>query len=111
MTTMKNMILAAALGLSTLTFASATTAYKLVLSQPTQAGNTQLAAGAYRLTVNGSVATFTNVDTNRSIMLMIHNDRTAGENYTQTAVETKDENGVRHIESIELGDTNNKLEF
>ena len=111
MTTMKSVILSAALGLSTLTFASATTAYKLVLSQPSQAGKAQLAAGAYRLTVNGSIATFTNVETNRSVMLMIRNDRTAGENFDKTAVETKDENGVRHIESIELGDSNSKLEF
>ena len=111
MTTMKTMLLAAALGLSTLSLANAATAYKVVLSEPSQAGNTQLAAGSYCLTVNGNVATFTNVDTNRSVMLLIHNDRTAGENYNKTAVETKDENGVRRLESIELIDTNSKLEF
>lgn len=110
MTTMKSVILAAALGLASMTFASAKT-YNVVLSAPTTAGNVQLAAGAYKLNVSGHLATFTSVDTNKSVMMLVRYNNSGLARYEHTAVDTKNENGVQKIQGIELEDSGSKLEF
>ncbi len=110
MTNMKSILLAAALGLASMTFASART-YNMVLSQNATAGTTQLAAGTYRLNVQGHIATFTNVDTNKTVMVQVRLDGAAGSSYEHTAVELKNVEGTQQIEFIELGDTTNKLQF
>jgi hypothetical protein len=106
---MKSIILAAALGLSGMTFASAKT-YNMVLSQPATAANVQLAAGRYMLNVQGHIATFTNTATNKSVMVQVRLDN-ASAAYEHTAVELKKVDGSQQIESIELEDSTNKLEF
>jgi len=109
MTTIKSVILATALGLCSLTLASANT-YNIHLAQSANAGNAQLSAGAYKLNINGRIATFTNVDTNKSVMVVVrpgYGSRT----FERTTVDTKDENGVQRIESIELGDSSDTVEF
>jgi len=109
MTTMKSMILAGALALSSMTLASAKT-YNVRLNENTSAGTLELKAGDYRLNVEGQVATFTNVETNRSILLLV---RVANgpETFDHTAIGTKSVDGVQRMESIELENSNNKLEF
>ena len=109
MTTMKSLLLAAALGLSAMTIASAAT-YNVVLAAPTKAGNAQLDPGSYKLNVNGRIATFTNIDTNRAVMVVVHLDNSSAL-FNRTAVEFKDEDGAQRIESIELENSVNKLEF
>jgi hypothetical protein len=109
MTTMKSVILAAALGLASMTFASAKT-YNVVLSTPTQVGKAQLAAGAYKLNLDGHVATFTSVSTSRSIMVLVH-FTSSDVNFEHTALDLINQNGTQRMEAIELEDSNNKLEF
>jgi len=109
MTNMKSILLAAALGLSSMTIASATS-YNMVLSAPSKAGSVQLAAGIYKLNVEGRFATFTNVQTNKSVMVLYRRD-TTNESFEHTAVDLKNEGGSQRIESIELENSNSKLEF
>lgn len=109
MTTMKSVILAAALGLASMTFASAKT-YNLTLSSATKAGNTQLAAGDYRLSLEGHVATFTNVNTHKSVMLLVHTTPAAATS-EHNAVDLKNENGAQRIETIELENSTLWLSF
>ncbi len=106
--TMKSVLLTAALGLSSLTLAGAQT-YTLQLAGPTNAGNAKLAAGAYKLNLNGRIATFTNVDTNKSVMVVVR-EGISGQKFTRPSLELKDENGVQRLESIEL-DSSSTLEF
>ena len=109
MTTMKSLLLAAALGLSSMTIASAAT-YNVVLAAPTKAGNAQLSPGAYKLNVSGRIATFTSVDTNRTVMVVVRLDNSSAA-FGRTSVEFKDQDGAQRIESIELENSVNKLEF
>lgn len=111
MKTMKSTILATALGLCSLTFASASAnTYNVRFAAPTKAGNAQLAAGTYKLNINGAIATFTNADTNKSVMVMVH-PGFGSRTFEQTRVELKEANGVDQIESIELEDSSSTLEF
>lgn len=109
MTTMKSVIFAAALGLASMTFASAKS-YNVALSAPTNVGPAQLAAGTYTMDVNGSVALFTNVETGKRQMVLVH-ATDAGVDYKRTAIELVDQNGSQRMAAIELEDSSNKLEF
>lgn len=109
MTTMKSLILAAALGLASMTFASAAT-YKVTLAAPTKAGNVNLDPGSYQLRYDGHIVFFTNLETNKSVMVIPQR----GTSYTQfdrTRIELKDDAGSQRVESIELENSNDKLEF
>ena len=109
MTTMKNIVFAAALGLASMTFASAKS-YNVALNVATNVGQAQLAAGTYTMNVNGAVAVFTNVETgDRKIVLVRATD--SNRDYTRTAIELVDQNGSQRMEAIELEDSNSKLEF
>ena len=109
MMTMKNVILAAALGLASMTFASAKT-YNVALNASTKVGPAQLAAGTYTLNVNGPVAVFTNAETGKRQMVLVHSTD-SNVDYTRTAIELVDQNGSQRMEAIELEDSNSKLEF
>jgi hypothetical protein len=109
MKTMKSLILAAALGLCSLSVASATT-YKMVLAAPTVAGTAHLDPGAYELNVNGRFATFTNIRTNQRVIVLVQVGSDA-DLHNRTTVSMKDENGAQRIESIQLEDSPNTLEF
>lgn len=109
MMTMKNVILAAALGLAGMTLASAKT-YDVSLNAPTKVGRAELAAGSYKLAVNGAVAVFTNVETGKCQMVMVR-ATDSNVDYKRTAIEVVDVNGSHWMEAIELEDSNSKLEF
>jgi len=109
MMTMKNVILAAALALASMTLASAET-YNVALHASTKVGNTELVAGTYTLKLNGPVAVFTNVETGRRKMVLVHSTQ-SNIDYTRTAIELVDQNGSQRMEAIEIEETNNKLEF
>lgn len=109
MKNMKSLILAAALGLASMTVASAKT-FNMVLSETAVAGSTQLAAGTYTVNVTPRYAMFTNTDTSKSVMVLYRLDSTNA-NYEHTAIDLKNEGGAKHIESIELESTGTKLEF
>ena len=109
MITMKNVILAAALGLASMAFASAKT-YNVALNADTKVGHAELAAGSYKMDLHGSVAVFTNVETGKRQMVLVH-ATDSNVDYTRTAVELVDLNGSHRMEAIELEDSNSKLEF
>lgn len=108
---MKNILTITALAIASLSIASASTkSYEIVLNKATQAGATQLRAGHYMVKVNGSVAEFLNIDNSHTVKVPVKVQTTETKN-DYTAVETKTENGVSQIQSIELGSSNSKLEF
>ncbi|SPE28894.1 conserved exported hypothetical protein [Candidatus Sulfopaludibacter sp. SbA3] len=106
---MKSILMVAALAVASLSVVSAKS-YEIVLNSPTQAGKTELRAGHYMVKVNGAFAQFVNVENSQSVMVPVTVE-TAKSKFENTAVDTKTENGVSQIESIELQDTNTKLEF
>ena len=106
---MKSILMVAALAVASLSIASAKS-YEITLNTPTAAGQTELRAGHYLVKVNGAYAEFLNVDNSHRIMVPVKVQNADGK-FGVTAVDTKTENGVSQIQSIELRDTNNKLEF
>jgi hypothetical protein len=106
---MKNFLMIAALAVASLSVAGAKS-YEIVLNTPAQAGKTELRAGHYLVTVKGAFAQFVNVDNSHTTMVPVTVE-SAKSKFEYTAVDTKTENGVSQIESIELQDTNSKLEF
>jgi hypothetical protein len=106
---MKTILIVAALAIASLSIASAKS-YEIVLNSPTQAGKTELRAGHYIVKVNGAFAEFLNIDNSHTTMVPVTVE-TAKSKFDNTAVDTKTENGVSQLQSIELQDSNSKLEF
>jgi hypothetical protein len=105
----RSLFLAGALALATFSIANAKS-YSVTIDSPSQAGTTMLAAGQYRLKVEGSNAVFTNVQTSKSFTSPVKIE-TASRKHDTTAVESRDQNGTRHIQAIELGGSTETLEF
>ena len=80
------------------------------MNTPTAAGQTELRAGHYLVKVNGAYAEFLNIE-QQSQRHGAGEGRDRQGKFENTAVDTKTENGVSQIESIQLRDTNSKLEF
>lgn len=106
--TKQSLLFIGALALSTVAFA-APKSYSILLLTPTQAGNTQLAAGEYRVQVQGSNAVFTNRDNNHSFVAPVKVATT--QKHEVTAVETKTDAGSAHITAIDLGGSSETLQF
>jgi len=84
--------------------------YDIILSAPAKAGSVQLAAGEYSLTVKGTNAVFTNVETGKSFTAAVKLED-AGKKFHTTAVDSNTENGADQITAIELGGSTTKLEL
>jgi opacity protein-like surface antigen len=106
---MKSILMVAALAVASLSIASAKS-YEITLNNPTAAGQAELRAGHYLVKVNGAYAEFLNIDNSHTVMVPVKVEN-AQSKFEVTAVDTKTENGVSQIQSIELRDTNSKLEF
>jgi hypothetical protein len=106
--TKKSLLFISALALSTISIASAKS-YEILLPTTTEAGSTELAAGHYRVNVQGSNAVFTNLESNHSFVSPVKVENTR--KHEQTAVETKTDNGATHLTAIDLGGTSETLEF
>ncbi len=106
--TKKSLLFIGALALSTVAFANPKS-YEILLTSPTQTGNVKLAAGVYRLRMDGSNAILTNVDTNRSVIAPVKISST--QRHDNTAVETTTEAGASHLTAIELGGSSETIEF
>jgi hypothetical protein len=97
------------LDLASLAIVSAKT-YEISLSAPTKAGSVQLKAGVYKLKVDGSNATFTEVNSQKSFTTPVK-VQTADKKFEDTTVQaTKDNEGDR-INEIDLGGSTTKLGF
>ncbi len=106
---MKNFLIIAALAVASLSVAGAKS-YEIVLNHQTLAGQTTLAAGHYRVKLNGSNLEFVNVQSKKSTSVPVKVENGASK-FEYTAVDTKTNNGVDQIESIQLQDSNTKLAF
>ncbi len=106
---MKSILMVAALAVASLSVVSAKS-YEFTLNNTTAAGQTELRAGHYLVKVNGAYAEFFNIDNRHTVMVPVKVEAAKGM-FENTAVEVKTENGVSQIQSIELQDSNSKLEF
>jgi len=107
--TTRSLLIVGALTLSSLGIASAKS-FDVFLGAPAMAGSTELKAGEYKLTVDGSQAVFTDVNNSKSFTVPVkiaNGDRKFG----QTTVETKNENGMDNIHVIDLAGSKTHLEF
>jgi hypothetical protein len=109
--TMKSILMVGVLALSTLSLASASTkTYEITLSSPSKVGSMQLAAGSYKLKVDGNKAVFTNRDTDKQVTADVKVD-TVEKKYEVTAIDSTKTGDVEQINAIELGGSKTKLEF
>jgi hypothetical protein len=106
--TKSSVLFLGALALATITFANSKS-YDILLTSPTQAGAMRLTQGQYRLQVEGSNAIFTNIDTRHTFVAAVKIETT--KKHEVTAVETKSDAGSPRITSIDLGGSNETLEF
>jgi hypothetical protein len=83
--------------------------YSITLATPVQVGSVKLAAGDYKLKVDGSTATFTNG--NRKAFTAPVKVEQVTKKAETTAIETKEANGTSEITAIDLGGAEFKLVF
>jgi hypothetical protein len=103
------LLITGALALASLSIASAKT-YHITVEEPTQAGTVQLKPGEYRVKVDGSNAVFTNLDSGKSISTAVKVENT-GKKHDVTAVETSKAAGSAKMQAIELGGSDETIEF
>jgi hypothetical protein len=107
--TYRSFILTGALALSSLSIAGAKS-YDIRLSTPTKAGNVELRAGEYRVKVEGSNAVFMNVETAEKFTTPVKIENT-GKKHDYTAVESTKKDGTENLKAIQLGGSEETLEF
>jgi hypothetical protein len=105
----KSLFFAGALALASLSMASAKS-YSITLRESATAGTVQLAAGEYNVKVDGANAIFTNVDTGKSVTTPVKVENT-GKKHNETALDTSSGTGTTKLDAIELGGTDETLEF
>ena len=82
--------------------------YNMTLSVPMSAGNTELKAGNYEVSVKGQNVVISGWKTENSIPVRVE---TGAKRYEATSVKYKTENGKKQIYEIQLGDSKTKLIF
>ena len=106
---MKSVFLTGVLALSSLAIASAKS-YDIRLSSPTKAGNVELRTGEYKMKVEGSNAEFTKLGSSETFTIPVKIEN-SGKKHDYTSVETDKHNGTDRIKAIQLGGSNETLEF
>jgi hypothetical protein len=106
---MKKFLVVAGLALSSLTILSAKT-YEIVLSSPTKAGSVQLKPGQYKLKVDGSNATFTDLNTSKSYTTPVKVEN-GDKKFDDTRVQSTKDGDSEKINEIDLGGSKTKLGF
>ena len=97
------------LTLSTVAIVSAKS-YEVVFSTPVQAGSAQLAAGTYKLKVEGSNAIFTDERTQKSVTVPAKVSETSTK-YNATSLDNSTQGSTVQVNSIKLGGTKTLVEF
>jgi hypothetical protein len=97
------------MALSTVAMAGDKT-YNVVLPTTMKAGGVELAAGEYKVKVDGSNAIFTGGQKHDSITVPVKVENTETK-YPATALDTSSQGGTQQITAIELGGSKVKLEF
>lgn len=107
--TVKSLLITGTLALASLSIASAKS-YDIILSSPTKVTNVQLKPGEYKVQVQGSNAIFTDVESGKKFTAPAAM-KTADKKFDVTAVDTDKKADADHMQAIELGGTNTKIEF
>lgn len=92
-----------------LSLAAGTKQYSVTLAQPVQVGKVKLAAGDYKLKVEGSTATFT--DSHRKEFTTPVKVEKVTKKFGTTAIETKGADGNSQIDVIDIGGADFRLVF
>ncbi len=106
---MKKLFVVTVLALSSLTIAGAKS-YEIVLSNATKAGAVQLKPGQYKVKVDGSNVTFTDVNTTKSFTTPAK-VQTTEQKFDATKVQTTKDGDTERLQEIDLGGSKTKLEF
>src|SRR6516164_4127814 len=106
---MRKFMVVAALALSSLTIVNAKS-YDIILSSLTKAGNITLKPGQYKLKVDGTTATFIDVNNSKSFTTPVKVETTE-KKFEDTRVQSVKDGGTDKIEEIDLGGTKTKLGF
>jgi hypothetical protein len=106
---LKTLVLAGVVAIFTMSLAVAKT-YDISFSSPTKVGNAQLKPGDYRLQVNGTKATFTNVETLKAVSTEVKVE-TTDKKFGDTKVDSTTDGGTSVVKDIELGGSKVKLDF
>jgi len=93
-----------------LTLSAGTKQYSISFAKPVEVGSLKLAAGDYKVKVDGANAVFTENKTRKSFTAPVKVEKQA-KKPEYTAVESKDANGVEHIDAIDLSGADFKLVF
>lgn len=93
-----------------LTLSAGTKQYSVSFGKPVEVGSLKLDAGDYKLKVDGANAVFTSSKTRKSFTTPVKIEKEASKPQF-TSVESKDSNGVEHVDAIDLGGADFKLVF
>ncbi|MEO8097988.1 MAG: hypothetical protein ABI811_09830 [Acidobacteriota bacterium] len=100
-------VAAAALSMAVI---AAAKSYEVDFAKPVQAGGAQLAAGEYKVKLEGATAVFTPANSNKSLTVPVKLESVA-KKYSETTTDTVQRGGDVRLRSIELGGSTTKLEF
>jgi lipopolysaccharide export system protein LptA len=104
----KSLILGVVLSLSSLCFAGQKS-YSVVFRSPTKVSGVKLAAGAYKVKVDGANAVFTDRKS-KSFSAPVKVE-TGAKKFPATAVETTTDGETDKVNAIEFGGSTTRLEF
>lgn len=104
----KTFVLGAVLSLSGLCFAGQKS-YDVIFSAPSMVSGVKLAAGEYKVKVDGANAVFTD-SKSKSVTAPVKVD-TGTKKYSYTAVDATKDGEVDKVNAIEFGGSTTKLEF
>ena len=107
--TKKSFIPVVLLSLSALCFAGSKS-YDVTFASPSTVGNVVLAAGQYTVKVEGGNAVFTPFHSNKSFTAPVKLG-TSPKKFKFTAVDATKDGNTEHINAIELGGSNTRLDF
>jgi hypothetical protein len=105
----KSLVLAVLLSLASLCFAGQKS-YDVIFSGPATVSGVKLAAGEYKVKVDGANAVFTDSKSYKSVTTPVK-VQTGDKKFQFTAVDATKDGGVDKVNAIELGGSSTKLEF
>ena len=106
---LKSLFVAGILAIFTMSMAYAKS-YEISFSSPTKAGSVQLKAGDYRLSVDGTKATFTDLKTLKAVTTDVK-VQNSDKKFESTKVNTTNDGGTSVIKDIEIGGSKMKVDF
>jgi len=116
--TMKKLLVIGVLALSSLSMTArggqhhllGAKTYEITIAAPTKAGSVQLKAGQYKVKVEGSNATFTDMNSSQSLTTPVKVE-TGDKKFDDTTVQITKDGDTNRLEEIDLGGSKTKLEF